>query len=68
MLRGIWIRAHQQLLVIGDIPVAGPDLLARHQQVISHHLGPALEVGEVGARIGLRKALAPDGLAAQDPG
>ena len=56
----------EHLLVIGDLGVARPELHAVHHEVVAVALGRGPEGREVGAGIGLREALAPDGFAAQD--
>ena len=68
MLGTIRVGADQQFLILRDIPVTRPDLLTRHHHVVAIDLGTALEVREVGARIGLREALTPSRLSPENPG
>src|SRR4029453_1040492 len=66
VLRRIRIGAHQQLLVVGDLREAGPDLLSGDDQIVAVDHRARRQAGEVGAGTGLGKALTPDDLAAQN--
>src|SRR5207249_6722938 len=56
----------QELLQLRYVREAGPHLLAADDQDVALDGGARLEAREVGARVRLREALAPDHLAAQD--
>ena len=66
VLGHLGIGAAQQQAPVGDGPARRPDLLAIDEEVIALVLGPRLEAGEVGARVGLGVELAPDLLGRQD--
>ena len=66
LLLGVRIGAHQREDPVGLVGVGGPDLGARHHEVIAVALGLGLERGEVGAGVGLGVALTPADLAATD--
>src|SRR4029450_1704956 len=66
VLRRIRIGAHQQLLVVGDLREAGPDLRPGDDQIVAVDHRARRQAGEVGAGTGLGKALTPDDLAAQN--
>ena len=53
---------------VGQVAGAGPDLLAVDDPLVAVELGPAPEVAEVGAGVGLGVALAPQVLAGEDAG
>src|SRR5690606_27952672 len=53
---------------VGPLRPRGPDLLALDDPLAALEPRARLHVGEVGAGVGLRVALAPDRLAARDPG
>ena len=62
------IGAHDQQAQVGDVGVAGPDLLAVDDEVVAvaHALG--FERGQVAAGVRLGEALAPDFVAREDAG
>src|SRR5262249_9357199 len=61
------IRPAEEEAPVGDVGVAGPDLLAADDELVPLSLGATLERGQVRARTGLREALAPQ-LTAGDHG
>ena len=64
VLRHVGIGAHVAEALLGDHGVARPDLLAVDDEVVAVELGAGLQAGEVGARVGLAHADAPDRVAA----
>ena len=66
--RGVRIGAREQDHVVGGFRLAGPDLLAVDDELVTLEPGGGGERCEVGARLGLREALAPHDLPAQDAG
>src|SRR5216117_936445 len=64
--RRLGVGAHEELLELRHLREAGPHLLPADDQEIALDGGARLEAGQVGARVRLREALAPDHLAAQD--
>src|SRR5262249_20857798 len=64
--RRLGVRPHQELLELGDVAEAGPDLLARDDQLLALDHGARLETCQIGARVRLREPLTPDDVAAQD--
>ena len=52
---------------VGEVAGRRPDLLAVDHPLVAVEHGPAAEVAEVGAGVGLGVALAPEVLAAEDP-
>src|SRR5262249_28672186 len=60
------IGPNQELLELGDVSEARPDLLSGDDEVVAVDLGARLERRQIGAGVGLREALAPHHVAAQD--
>src|SRR5262249_12842623 len=60
LLRTGRLRAGEQEAAIGDVRMAGPDLLAVDDVRVATTLGPGAEARQVGARARLREALAPE--------
>src|SRR4029450_5165847 len=58
----------QELAVVRDVAARAPDLLSGYDVVGSVSLRAGRQRCEVGARAGLREALTPDRVTAQDPG
>src|SRR5438034_5526290 len=64
--RRLGVGAHEELLELRHVREAGPYLLPADDQEVALDSGARLEARQVGARVRLREALAPDHLAAQD--
>src|SRR5262245_19420 len=61
------VGADEELLKVGDLGEARPDLLPAHDQLVAVDDGARLQGGEIRAGARLGEALAPHHLAAQDP-
>ena len=68
MLGHVRVGANQQLLPVAHAGVAGPDLLARHYQLVAVDDGFGAQAGQVGPGARLGEALAPQRLTAQNLG
>ena len=64
--RRLGVGAHQELLELRHVREAGPYLLPADDQDVALDDGARLQARQVGARVRLREALAPDHLAAED--
>src|SRR5439155_22919790 len=64
--RRLGVGAHEELLKLRHVGEAAPYLLPADEQDVALDDGTRLEASQVGARVRLREALAPDHLAAQD--
>ena len=60
------IGAHEQEAPVGHVAHAGPHLLAVDHEVIAVEHRARLEIGQVGARVRLGEALAPELLGGED--
>ena len=67
VLGGVGVGAGEHEDPVGEVPGRGPDLLPVDHPLVAVEHGPAPEVAEVGAGVGLGVALAPDVLAGEDP-
>ena len=65
---GLGIGADQQLLPIGDIGEARPDLLTVDDELVALDPAACFEARQIGPGTGLGKALAPDDIAGEDLG
>ena len=68
VLRRLGIGAHEQLAPVGEVAERVPRLLAVDHEVVAVEHRAALQRREVGARVRLGEALAPDVVAAQHAG
>jgi hypothetical protein len=68
VLGHVVVGAGQEKAPLGLVGVAGPDLLAREDEVVALAIGPGTQRGEVGAGIGLTESLAPAFTPVDDPG
>ena len=66
VLGHVGVGAGQHEDPVGEVAGRGPDLLAVDHPLVAVELGPAAEVAEVGAGVGLAVALAPEVLARED--
>ena len=66
VLRHVGVGAGEHEDPVGEVAGRRPDLLAVDHPLVAVERGPAAEVAEVGAGVGLGVALAPDVLAAED--
>ena len=66
VLRRVRVGAGDEHAPLGLVRVGGPHLLAGHDPLVAVPDRAGLERGEVGARLGLREALAPDLVGGQD--
>ena len=60
VLGRIGVRPGQDVHPVGPVTQGGPDLLAVNDEIVAVADGRGLEVGQVGAGVGLREALTPD--------
>ena len=68
MLGGVGVGAHVQLAPVGAMPERRPDLLAVDHEVVAVAHGAGAQRRQVGARLRLRHALAPDVVGAHHAG
>src|SRR6266403_136461 len=68
VLRRLGLGAAEEEAPVGDVGVAGPHLLAVHDEAVAPALAARAERAQVRAGAGLREALAPEVLARKQPG
>src|SRR6058998_2116820 len=68
VLRRLGLGAAEEEAPVGDIGVAGPHLLAVHDEAVAPALAARAERAQVRAGAGLGEALAPEVLAREQPG
>src|SRR5207247_4735661 len=67
VLRRRGLGAAEEEAPVGDVGVAGPHLLAVHDEAVAPALAARAERAQVGAGAGLGEALAPEVLAREEP-
>src|SRR5262245_4378724 len=65
---GAGVGPYEQKAPVGDVGHAGPHFLAVHDEVIAVAHRARLQIGQIGARVRLREALAPELVGCQDLG